>query len=172
MVTSQTITDTFIAEARSRLDHSIVTIKHCVAQLDDDQVWWRPGEAMNSIANLVLHLAGNMRQWLVSGVGGQPDVRQRAKEFSARGPMPRADLLRRLDGVVKEADQVMAGLSPSDLVQDRRIQGFDTKVLAAVFGALTHLQGHTQEIIQLTRQQLGSQYSYHWKPRTREEGAV
>src|SRR5206468_11868255 len=79
----------FIEVARRQLAERADRIGHCVGQLDDAQVWWRPHESMNSIANLVLHLCGNRRQWIVSGVGGEPDVRDRPGEFSERGAVPK-----------------------------------------------------------------------------------
>ena len=64
-------------EACEELDAAQRLIKHCVNQLTDDQLWWRPSESMNSVANLLLHLCGNLRQWIVSGVGGAADIRER-----------------------------------------------------------------------------------------------
>ena len=71
-------------------------IKHCLDQLTDGQVWWRPKPSLNSIGNLILHLCGNLRQWVVCGVGGATDNRDRPSEFSERGPISKADLLRTL----------------------------------------------------------------------------
>ena len=76
-------------ETDRRLEASVGKIRHCVAQLSDEQLWWRPAESMNSIGNLVLHLAGNLRQWIVSGVGGETDTRERGREFAERGLVSR-----------------------------------------------------------------------------------
>jgi hypothetical protein len=162
----------YLAEARRTLSACHERIKHCVGQLDDGQVWWRPVESMNSIANVVLHLCGNLRQWLVSGVGGAADVRERPREFAEREPIPRDELLRRLGAVVAEADAVLAGFDETRLLDTRRIQGFDETVLSAVFDCLTHLKGHTQEIVYVTRQQLGDAYRFAWVPTTPEQGAL
>jgi len=172
MVSSEGLAKVFVAEARHRLAHSVTQIKHSLDQLDEHQVWWRPGDAMNSIANLVLHVCGNLRQWIVSGVGGEPDIRARQEEFSLRGGIPTRDLIRQLDEVVEKADGIISALSPSDLVKQRRIQGFDTNGLSALFNSLGHLQGHTQEIIHLTREHLGDDYKFHWAPTTAEDGAA
>jgi hypothetical protein len=134
-------------------------------------VWWRPQPALNSIANLILHLQGNLRQWIVSGVGGAPDTRNRPAEFSERRPIPRDELLRRLEEVINQADAALARATAAQLLQPRRIQGFDETVLSAIWDSLTHLSGHTQEIVYMTRLQLGDAYCFEWVPATPEQGA-
>lgn len=161
----------YLAAARRRLVESHERIQHCLNQLNDDQVWWRPREALNSIANIVLHLSGNVRQWIISGVGGAPDVRNRPQEFKERGPISRQELQRRLEDTVREADAVLARVDPGKLTAPRRIQGFDETVLSAVFDCLAHFQGHTQEIVHITRLQLGEAYQFAWTPSTPEQGA-
>src|SRR5262249_59915962 len=122
-----------LAGARGRWAEGPPRIRHCLNQLDDAHLAWRPRPGMNSIANLVLHLCGNLRQWIVSGVGGAADVRDRPAEFAERGAIPKAELLRRLDAVVREADAALAGGAPARLLAVRRSHGFDGTVLAAVF---------------------------------------
>ncbi|QDV36410.1 DinB family protein [Tautonia plasticadhaerens] len=156
--------DEFIAEARRQLDASAGTIRHCLAQLDDGQVWWRPREGMNSVGNLLLHLAGNLGQRFGSVIGGEPDDRDRLGEFTERGPIPKEDLIRRFEEAVGRADGVLAGLSADRLGETRRYGllagAVERPVLTIVLQTLTHLGGHTQEIVQLTRQQLGERYAY------------
>jgi hypothetical protein len=139
--------------------------------LDDNQVWWRPHKSMNSIANLVLHLCGNLRQWIVAGVGGATDVRDRPQEFAEQEPIPKRELLVRLEEVVGEADAVLAEVTERRLLEPRRIQGFDETVLSAILDSLAHLSGHTQEIVCLTRMQRGDAYHFAWTPATPEQGA-
>src|SRR5688572_11689005 len=98
-------------ELRARLADAHGRIRHCLEQLNDTQVWWRPAEAMNSLGNIVLHLCGNVRQWVIRGVRGDRDDRDRPGEFAAREQIPRDELLRQLSDVVAEADTVLAGLS-------------------------------------------------------------
>src|SRR5688572_6709918 len=90
-------------EANKELTAALVKIKHCLGQLNEEQVWWRPSESMNSVGNLMLHLAGNLRQWIVSGIGGANDTRNRPGEFAERGPIAKAELLRRLEQAVSDA---------------------------------------------------------------------
>jgi hypothetical protein len=161
----------YLAAARRQLAGRHERLVHCLSQLDDRQVWWRPREGMNSIGNLVLHLCGNLRQWVVSGVGGAPDVRDRPAEFAERGPVPRDELLRRLAAVVAEADAVLAGADGATLPEPRTIQGFQETVLSALFDCLVHLGGHAQEVVCLTRLQLGDAYRFAWVP-TPEQGGT
>ncbi|MGD9855427.1 MAG: DUF1572 family protein [Planctomycetaceae bacterium] len=159
----------FLDAAIHRLQASTAKIVHCVEQLDDEQLWWRPTPSQNSIGNLVLHLCGNLRQWIIAGVGGAPDVRDRPREFAERGPLPRMELRRRLHSCIGEAGDALASADCTTLLVPCRIQGFETTPLTAIMDSVTHFQGHTQEIISLTRQQLGESYRFHWTPSTPEQ---
>jgi hypothetical protein len=158
-------------EAGNELTSALAKIRHCLAQLTDAQVWWRPQPSLNSIGNLILHLCGNVRQWLVAGLGGSPDSRDRPTEFSARGSLPKADLLHQLETVIGEARDVLARVTARHLLEPRRIQGFDVTGLAALFDSVPHFRGHAQEIISMTRLQLGDTYQFAWTPTTPEQGA-
>src|SRR5690242_19481275 len=94
-------------EAANELASALGRIKHCLGQLTDGQVWWRPRPSLNGDGNLVLHLSRNVRQWVVAGLGGSADVRDRPAEFSERGPTPKDELLGRLEAVVNEAEAVL-----------------------------------------------------------------
>ena len=165
------IADAYLVEARKQLAKASDTIRHCLSQLTDAQISWRPHESMNSVGNLVLHLCGNVRQWIISGVGGEPDVRDRPNEFAERGPFGKEDGLRQLDEVVERADAVLRTAPPLLLLERRRIQGFDTTGLSAIFDSVAHFKGHAQEIVYLTRMQLGDNYRFEWVPSTPEEGS-
>jgi Protein of unknown function (DUF1572) len=154
----------FVTETRQHLLASVSLIRHCLDQLDDSQVWWRPREDMNSVGNLLLHLAGNLKQRFGSTIGGEPDVRDRFGEFTERKPIPKSDLLRRFEDAARRADEMLAGLTPRRLVETCRyklLAGTTEKsVLGVVLQTLTHLSGHAQEILHLTRTQLGDSYNF------------
>src|SRR5437763_5438710 len=86
--------------AAHELNNACDRIKHCLRQLNDEQIWRRPHPSLNSIGNLTLHLCGNLRQWIVAGIGGAADIRDRPAEFAERGPVPKTDLLFKLEEVV------------------------------------------------------------------------
>ncbi|HEV3262099.1 MAG TPA: DUF1572 family protein [Gemmataceae bacterium] len=158
-------------EAAKELASALERIKHCLGQLTDKQVWWRSRPSLNSIGNLVLHLCGNVRQWVVASLGGAANIRDRPAEFAERGPIPKEELARQLGAVVEEARLVLERLTARQLLEVRRIQGFDVTGVAAVFDSVPHFRGHTQEIIHMTRLQLGDAYQFAWTPTTPEQGA-
>src|SRR5262249_24000600 len=156
-------------EAAIELTEAHDKIKHCLGQLNDSQVWWRPQPTMNCIGNMILHLCGNVRQWVVAGLGGAADDRNRPAEFAERGPIPKSELSKRLESVVGEAKEVLDRLTALEMLEGRRIQGFDVTGLGAIFSSVPHFRGHTQEIVHLTRLQLGDAYRFAWKPTTPEQ---
>jgi uncharacterized damage-inducible protein DinB len=119
--------------------------------LSPEQVWARGGENQNAVGNLVLHLCGNVRQWIVSGVGGKPDIRQRDLEFSARGGAGTGELLERLRATVAEAVQVIGSVSQERLPERLRIQKYDVSVMEAIYHVVEHFSMHTGQIIFATK---------------------
>lgn len=154
------------------LDHCLSVIEHCVGQLTDDQIWWRPQEPLNSIGNLLLHLNGNLQQWMIAGLRGTADTRNRPSEFATRTPTPGATLVEQLQATIHEIKQTLSAIRPEEMLTPRRIQGFDVTGWEAVFDSIPHLKGHTQEIVCLTRQQLDNRYQFLWQPSSTEDGAA
>jgi uncharacterized damage-inducible protein DinB len=134
-----------------KLDQLLGRITDCLGRLDYGQVWARGSENENSVGNLALHLCGNVRQWIVAGVGGRPDVRQRDAEFEARGGLDPKELAGRLSAIVCEAKEVIAALTPERLEQRVKIQNYDLTVLEAVLHVLEHFSHHTGQIIFATK---------------------
>lgn len=142
----------FIAKARSLLmTDYLPKIERCLERLSEQEIWWRKGEESNSIGNLILHLSGNARQWIVSGVGGAPDIRERQSEFDERSAISGAELLGRLRQTLKEADEVLENLERSALLEQRSFQGTEERVLDAIFHVVEHFSMHTGQIILLTK---------------------
>lgn len=158
-------------EFSDELTAGLTLVRHCVDQLRDEQLWWRPAEGMNSIGNLLLHLAGNVRQRIIAGLGGAPDVRDRPSEFSERGPIAKDDLLARLDATVAEARTVLANQTEADWLRVRPIQMHEMTGIAAALRSITHFGGHVQEIIHISRMLLGESYRIARVPTTPEQGA-
>jgi len=165
------ITDAFIAAVRKTLAEGMRKIEHCADQLTDLQIWHRPRPEMNSIANLMLHLSGNLRQWIVSGIAGAKDVRNRPMEFFDRSNRPKHELLAILKQTVSEADTALKALTPATLLSRRQIQGYDVNAIEAIEHTIPHFRGHVQEIIHMTRQQLGEQYRFDFVPSKAQESA-
>ncbi|HEY6188499.1 MAG TPA: DinB family protein [Pyrinomonadaceae bacterium] len=142
----------FVDRARSFLvTDYLPKIERCLEELTDMDVWWRAAEESNSIGNLILHLSGNARQWIVSGVGGAADVRVRQREFDERDGLSRDELLGLLKGTLAEVDDALARLDPSRLLERRMIQGHEVTILEAVFHVVEHFSMHTGQIILMTK---------------------
>lgn len=142
----------FISQASKFLvEEYLPKIERCLEQLDNDQIWWRANSQSNSIGNLVLHLCGNARQWIVCGLGGEADGRQRDAEFAQQEIIERAKLTELLRRTVADVEAVLAGIDPAILLEKRRIQGNDVEVLYAIFHVTEHFSMHTGQIIMLTK---------------------
>jgi uncharacterized damage-inducible protein DinB len=142
----------FIARAQHHLAEDFLPkIERCIGLLKDEQIWWRANEQSNSIGNLLLHLSGNVRQWIVCGLGDATDGRDRDSEFAQRGEIPRAELFDRLKRAVSEAVVTLARLDPDKLLEKHRIQGLDVSALEAVLHVVEHFSMHTGQIILLTK---------------------
>jgi uncharacterized damage-inducible protein DinB len=142
----------FLDKSRSLITADYVPkIERCVDRLSDNDIWWRPNEASNSIGNLILHLCGNVCMWIIGGVGELPFERHRQREFDERRKLPAAELLSRLRGIVQQADEVLSAVTPDDLLSRRQIQGYDVTVLEAVYHVVEHFSMHTGQIIFLSK---------------------
>jgi len=147
-----TTPDRFISCAREFLvEEYLPKIERCLERLSDEQIWWRPNEESNSIGNLVLHLCGNARQWIVSGVGGAEDARVRDAEFAQRESIPRNELISLLRTTLSDIESVLKNLSPETLLEKRSIQGSDVDILEAIFHVTEHFSMHTGQIIMMTK---------------------
>jgi uncharacterized damage-inducible protein DinB len=145
----------FIAWSRGYLtDEYRIKIRKTVSALPAELLWWRPNEQANSVGNLLMHLEGNVRQWIIGGVGGAPDVRNRAGEFAARESDTAEELLGRLDQTLDEADAVLSSLKPEQLTERRRVQTRDVSVLEAIYQVVQHFALHLGQIIVVAKAQV------------------
>ena len=142
----------FLARSRHYLRTEYPTKLRAAAEsLPANALWWRANDQSNSTGNLILHLTGNVRQWIVSGVGGAPSTRDRAGEFAARDGASADVLLVELDRVLDEADAVLARLTASDLSTTRTIQGREITVLEAVYHVVEHFSLHLGQIVLIAK---------------------
>lgn len=155
MATDTRIATAFVRESRRRLrDEYLRKIRRAVRDLGPEDIWWRPNKTSNSIGNLLLHLDGNVRQWVVHGIGGERDVRRRDAEFAARGATTGAALVRRLAATLRTADAVLATLDAVALQRRRSIQGYRVSTLEAVYHVVEHFAGHTGQILYIAKTRL------------------
>ncbi len=146
----------FIAQARSYFNSDYLPkIERCLEVLDDEDVWWRANESSNSIGNLLLHLDGSTRMWIVSVAGGRDNSRDRQREFNEREKILRSDLLARLKQTLAEADEVLRDMSTAVLLEKKQSPWREVTILEAVFHAVEHFAMHTGQIILLTKMRAG-----------------
>ena len=151
----------FLKYSSDKLTQLASRIATCLDKLDGDSIWSRNSENENAVGNLVLHLCGNIRQWIGFGVGGQPDIRVRDREFQARSGLTAADLKGRLEVTIAEATAVLGKVSASDLASFTRIQNYDITKLEAIYHAVEHFSGHTGQIIFATKLATGSDLGFY-----------
>jgi uncharacterized damage-inducible protein DinB len=142
----------FINHSLHYLHLNTPRIKKCLDELSEEEVWQRPNEASNSVGNLILHLCGNIRQYIVSGLGQQPDTRTRSVEFSVIEGFSKAELLLKLDETLHEADAVIRAADEGRLLMERSVQGFSMTGLAIVIHVVEHYSYHTGQIAFWTKQ--------------------
>jgi len=142
----------FIENSRELLrEEYLPKIERCLERLTAEQIWWRPNPESNSIGNLVLHLCGNARQWIVCGLGDEADQRARQTEFDERGDISGDELLAVLRKTIDDVDEILAGFDVWQLLEVYRIQGTEATALAAIFHVTEHFSMHTGQIILLTK---------------------
>jgi uncharacterized damage-inducible protein DinB len=141
----------FLTDAADKLAENMDRIEACVPKLSHEVLWARESENENAVGNLLLHLEGNLRQWILSGIGGAPNTRHRPTEFSARSGASGSALASKLREAVNDSVRVIRALPHARLTDAVTIQGYDTTVLGAIFHVVEHFSGHTYQIILLTK---------------------
>jgi uncharacterized damage-inducible protein DinB len=151
----------FLQFSADKLEQLHGRIKDCLARLTPEQIWIRNSENENAVGNLVLHLSGNIRQWIGSGVAGMPDNRQRDAEFDARGGKATAELSDLLETRVAEAVVIIRKVPATRLTERITPQGHDVTVLEAIAHVVEHFSQHTGQVILLTKMLTGDDLGYY-----------
>lgn len=142
----------FITRSRYHLSQDFLPkIERCLELITDEQIWWRANPQSNSIGNLILHLSGNVRQWIVSGLGGAADSRDRDAEFAQREVISREELIEKLKQTLGDADAALARFDVEKLLDQQSIQGCDVSALEAILHVVEHFSMHTGQIILITK---------------------
>jgi hypothetical protein len=150
--TTSHLTDLFLAFSRQKLlEQYWPRLRSTVESLSDEQVWWRPNDASNSVGNLLLHLNGNVQQWLVSSFNQTEDVRDRPSEFNQQGQISRSVLLGQLTRTMEEASAVLSRFAESDLLTYWEIQGYRVTGLEAVYQVVEHFGMHYGQVLYIAK---------------------
>ena len=162
MTPAGSIVRLFLEFSRTQLmDEYWPRLRGCVESLTDDQVWWRPNEVSNSIGNLLLHLNGNVGQWLVGSFNRTEDARDRSAEFAERQLVSRAALLDRLGATLQEASAVLSRLTEADLLTTLHIQGYTVSGVDAVYHVVEHFGMHYGQILYITKLVRGEDLGFY-----------
>jgi len=156
-----TIEAEFLTFSADKLTQLMGRIDSCVKKLTPEQIWMRADANQNAVGNLLMHLNGNVRQWILHGVGGQPDVRDRDAEFAAKDGAVANELLSRLRSTVEETAGLLRTLPAARLMERVDTQGYDCTVLAAIYHVVEHFAGHTFQIIYATKLSTGEDLGFY-----------
>lgn len=143
--------ETFLDFSVRKLKQLEERIEASLDKLSYDQIWWRGADEQNAVGNLILHLCGNLRQWIRHGVVGEADVRQRDAEFSARGGPDKDELIKRLREAVEGATEGIRSVTAAHAERRLRIQKYDLSVIEAIYHVVEHFGQHTGQIIYATK---------------------
>jgi uncharacterized damage-inducible protein DinB len=161
-MTTPSVTSLFLDFSRQKLLTQFwPRLKACVEPLSEDQIWWKPNDASNSIGNLILHLNGNVRQWLVASFNREPDGRDRPAEFAAESGLTAAQLLERLGATLNAAAAVLARLTEADLTAPYHIQGYHVTGLEAVYQVVEHFGLHYGQIAYIAKSLSGRDLGFY-----------
>jgi uncharacterized damage-inducible protein DinB len=136
-------------------------LRGCVESLTDKQLWWRPNDTCNSVGNLLLHLNGNVRQWLVASFNRLEDSRNRPAEFNQRESISAPDLLDQLGATMQQAEEVLARLTRDDLVAQYEIQGYKVSGLDAVYQVVEHFGLHYGQVLYIVKTLNGADLGFY-----------
>jgi uncharacterized damage-inducible protein DinB len=136
-------------------------LRGLVEGLTEEQLWWRPNEASNSIGNLLLHLSGNVRQWIVTSFNRGEDLRNRPAEFAEKAGGPAGELLARLGATLDDAAAVLSRMTEDDLLRPMDIQGYHTTGLAAIYHVVEHFGMHYGQIVYITKSLQGRDLGFY-----------
>jgi uncharacterized damage-inducible protein DinB len=153
----------FVNYSLERMQQMTSQIKDCMGGLTEEQIWLRSGDNTNAVGNLLLHLSGNIRQWIGHGIGGWADIRERDKEFEARGGRSTAEVLGLFETTVAEAAKIILQMPLARLTERIKPQNREVAILEAIYQVVGHLQLHTGQIIFATKQITGKDLGF-FKP--------
>jgi hypothetical protein len=153
----------FLSHSARKLAQMTGLIEACVVRLDSEQIWNRGGDTQNSAGNLVLHLCGNVRQWIGWSIGGQSDIRERDREFQTSSRMGTPELLAKLNATVGDAISIVESFPPERLTDRVSTQDGEQSALEVIYQVVGHFQQHAGQIIFATKLLTGEDLGFYKK---------
>jgi uncharacterized damage-inducible protein DinB len=140
-----------IEQSIIRFDEYTSKIERCMMELSESELWKRPNESSNSVGNLILHLCGNIRQYIISSLGNKADQRKRDEEFLTDGGYKKYELLQNLNEIITQAKAVLTNIDDKELFRVRSVQGFKLSGIGIVIHVVEHFSYHTGQIVFWTK---------------------
>jgi uncharacterized damage-inducible protein DinB len=160
--TAKTEAQEFIEASRVFLkDDFLQKLIYCLEHMSDEDIWWRPNEQSNSVGNLVLHLCGNMKQWIVESIGGISFKRDRDAEFAARDPVSTSELIANIRSTVSAVDGILAALPEQRLLEHCSIQTYKASALQAIYHVVEHFSYHLGQILYVYKLRTGADPAFY-----------
>ena len=141
-----TLITEFKKNAIYRIGENVRMIRIALSKIEEKEIWKRQNQALNPLGNQLLHICGNMTQYVLSGLGRERDNRERDIEFSTEDGYTSDDLLQQLLGTTQRASAVINEASEADLLLVYKVQGFEFSGIGLVLHAVEHFSYHTGQI--------------------------
>lgn len=155
------IVEKFAEQSVYRLNESFRMINKCFDQLSEEEIWKRPNASANSIGTLIIHVCGNITQYVISSLGNREDKRNRDNEFATHSGFSKAELLAKLENTLQQAKEVIIHASEAELVKMHSVQGFNLPGLGNVIHIVEHLSYHTGQIALLTKLMINKDLGFY-----------
>ena len=140
------LVEELVKNALYQMDLSTRMIQKSLTEISEEEVWLKPNESLNSIANLILHLCGNITQYIISSLGETEDIRERNLEFSTSKGLNKSELLTKLEETIDTAKRVIFDSDPEQLLKIRVVQGFSFSGVGVIIHVVEHYSYHTGQI--------------------------
>ena len=147
----QSVSEEFIKQAIYRVQENTPKIEKCLDELSEEEVWKRPNASSNSIGNIIVHLCGNITQYIHSSLGNVVDRRERDKEFSVEGGLNKRELFHQLKATVDKAIAIIQNVNQDDLLRKRSVQAYELSAIGIILHVVEHYSYHTGQIIFWTK---------------------
>jgi len=146
------LADEFVKQSINYIEANAPRIEACLKELDDNEIWQSPGAGCNSVGNLILHLCGNITQYVISALGNKEDNRERDKEFSEKGGYTGVMLFDKLSSTINKATAIIKELDENALTMNYSVQGFDLSGIGIIIHVTEHFSYHTGQVAFYTKQ--------------------
>ena len=141
----------FISQAVFRLNENTARVEKCLKEFSEKEVWLKPNKSTNSVGNLILHICGNITQYIISSLGNEEDARNRDLEFKTSGGYNKSELLSKLNSTIQQAVKIIKSQREDDLLSVRSVQAYKLSGIGIIIHVVEHYSYHTGQIALWTK---------------------